>query len=85
MAYPFLTKYELARLLGTRAGQIENGAKIMLPNFDSQQPWDPLEIAKQELYAGVIPLSIIRPVPGAPRERIDIVQPCTKRKYSAES
>lgn len=60
MKMSYLTKYELARILGTRAGQIANGAPVMV---DVAGLMDPLEIAKKELEEGKIPIYVIRTMP----------------------
>ena len=52
-----MTKYERARVLGTRALQIAMNAPIMV---EIKTETDPLEIAKKELKAGKIPM-IVRP------------------------
>ena len=60
------TKYEKARLLGSRALQITMGAPflIKMSKKDLEKAnYDPLEIAKKEFEAGAIPISIIRPLP----------------------
>lgn len=60
------TKYEKARLLGSRALQITMGAPflIKMSKKDLEQAnYDPLEIAKKEFEAGVIPITIVRPLP----------------------
>ncbi|CAL2032919.1 unnamed protein product [Caenorhabditis brenneri] len=43
---PFMTKYERARVLGTRALQIAMGAPVMV---ELEGETDPLEIARKEL------------------------------------
>ncbi len=61
-----LTKYEKARVLGSRALQISMGAPflIKLDEKDLEKiRYDPLEIAKKEMEAGLIPISVIRPLP----------------------
>lgn len=60
------TRYEQARLLGSRALQISMGAPflIKLSKKDLEETkYNPLEIAKREFEAGVIPISIFRPLP----------------------
>ena len=52
-----LTRFEKARLLGARAIQISMGAKPLVEITDSL---DPIDIAYQELKAGVLPLDVIR-------------------------
>lgn len=58
---PFLTKYEMARILGQRAKQLNTGAKTFVkvpPNVI-----DGYEIAKLELEEKKIPFIIKRPIP----------------------
>lgn len=58
---PFLTKYEMARILGQRAKQLNSGAKSFVkipPNVI-----DGYEIAKLELEEKKIPFIIKRPIP----------------------
>jgi len=57
---PFMTKYERARVLGTRALQISMGAPVMV-NLEGET--DPLEIARKELKAQKIPIIIRRYLP----------------------
>ena len=58
---PHLTKYERARVLGTRALQISMNAPTLV-ELDSGQS-DPLQIAMKELQAKKIPLIIRRYLP----------------------
>ena len=58
---PYMTKYERARVLGTRALQISMNAPVLIP-IDNET--DPLEIALKELKAQKIPLVIRRYLPG---------------------
>ena len=57
---PFMTKYERARVLGTRALQISMCAPIMV---ELENETDPLQIAMKELKAHKIPLIIRRFLP----------------------
>jgi len=57
---PFLTKYERARVLGTRALQISMGAPILVPLAGET---DPLQIAQKELSLQKIPFIIRRHLP----------------------
>jgi len=57
---PYLTKYERARILGTRALQISMNAPILVP-LDGET--DALQIAIKELAARKIPLIIRRYLP----------------------
>eukprot|EP00775_Hariotina_reticulata_P008597 gene8597-8779_t len=56
----YLTKYERARVLGTRALQISMNAPIMV---DAGEETDPLEIASKELREKKIPFTIRRYLP----------------------
>lgn len=61
-----LTKYEKARILGSRALQISCGAPFLvkLTEEDLQKiNYSPIEIAKMELEKGVIPITVKRPLP----------------------
>jgi DNA-directed RNA polymerase I, II, and III subunit RPABC2 len=57
---PYMTKYERARVLGTRALQISMNAPVLVP---VEGETDPLEIALKELAAKKIPLVIRRFLP----------------------
>lgn len=56
----FMTKFEKARVLGTRALQISMNAPVMV---ELQGETDPLEIARKELTARKIPMIIRRYLP----------------------
>lgn len=60
-----MSKYERARILGSRALQLAMGAQ-MLVKLDKEElakiRYNPIEIAKRELDAGVIPIQIKRVV-----------------------
>lgn len=57
---PYMTKYERARVLGTRALQISMGAPVMV---ELEGETDPLKIAMKELKARKIPIIIRRYLP----------------------
>jgi DNA-directed RNA polymerase I, II, and III subunit RPABC2 len=57
---PFMTKYERARVLGTRALQISMCAPIMV---ELEGETDPLQIAMKELKSKKIPIIIRRYLP----------------------
>ncbi len=66
-----LTKYERARLIGSRALQISMGAPFMikLSAKDLERiAYNPVEIAKLELEADSLPIDIVREVT-KPKER----------------
>lgn len=57
---PYMTKYERARILGTRALQISMNAPVLV---DLEGETDPLQIAIKELGQKKIPLVIRRYLP----------------------
>ncbi|CEP21209.1 unnamed protein product [Cyberlindnera jadinii] len=57
---PYMTKYERARILGTRALQISMNAPVLV---DLEGETDPLQIALKELSQSKIPLVIRRYLP----------------------
>ncbi|GAB4815438.1 hypothetical protein N2152v2_002484 [Parachlorella kessleri] len=65
----YLTKYEKARVLGTRALQISMNAPVMV---DVGNETDPLEIAYKELREKVIPFTIRRYLPDGSYEDHDL-------------
>ena len=60
-----LTKYERARLIGSRALQISMGAPFMIKlsakELEALQ-YNPIEIAKRELEEDKIPIDVVREV-----------------------
>eukprot|EP01090_Pellita_catalonica_P018748 TRINITY_DN6154_c0_g1_i1.p1 TRINITY_DN6154_c0_g1~~TRINITY_DN6154_c0_g1_i1.p1 ORF type:complete len:129 (-),score=35.03 TRINITY_DN6154_c0_g1_i1:93-479(-) len=62
---PYMTKYERARILGTRALQISMNAPIMV---ELENETDPLEIALKELRERKIPIIIRRYLPDGSHE-----------------
>ena len=68
------TKYEVARMLGSRALQISAGAPFLvkLSEKDLEElKYNPINIAKKELEAGVLPLTIKRPLPKSKRAKAE--------------
>ncbi|XP_040930642.1 DNA-directed RNA polymerases II and V subunit 6B isoform X2 [Gossypium hirsutum] len=61
----YMTKYERARILGTRALQISMNAPVMV---ELEGETDPLEIAMKELRERKIPFTIRRYLPGGSYE-----------------
>ena len=61
-----LTKYERARIIGSRALQISMGApflvKLSKKELESMQ-YNPIEIAKRELSEDVLPITVLRHKP----------------------
>ena len=58
---PYMTKYERARILGTRALQISMNAPVLVPIEAGET--DPLQIAIKELSANKVPLIVRRYLP----------------------
>ena len=60
------TKFEEARIIGARALQIAMGAPVLMElnkkELDSAK-YSPIEIAKREFKANVLPITIKRPLP----------------------
>lgn len=65
------TKYEKARMIGSRALQISMGAPFLI-KMDAEAleklHYNPVEIARQEYDEGVLPISVKRPLPTVKRE-----------------
>ncbi|MEK6934367.1 MAG: DNA-directed RNA polymerase subunit K [Nanoarchaeota archaeon] len=60
------TKYEKARIIGARALQLAMGAPLLLKmdkNDFEKIMYSPIEIAKKEFDAGILPITIKRPLP----------------------
>ena len=66
----FLTKYEKARILGERAIQISNGAKVMVEV--EKGVWDPMIIAEKELREKKIEYIVRRYLPDGSYEDWDL-------------
>lgn len=60
------SKYEIARILGARALQLSMNAPLLL-KIDKEElakiKYDPLKIAEIELRAGILPITVKRPLP----------------------
>ncbi|MBI2041367.1 MAG: DNA-directed RNA polymerase subunit K [DPANN group archaeon] len=55
------TAFEIARIIGARALQLAMGAPMLIKRPDTI--YNPTEIARQELGAGVLPMTVKRPMP----------------------
>jgi len=55
------TKFETARIIGARALQLSMGAPLLIKRPADLH--DTVEIARQELDSGVLPITIKRPKP----------------------
>ena len=62
----FYTKYEKARIIGARALQLSMNAPLLLKISKEEletMRFDPLKIAEKEFFAGVLPITVRRPLP----------------------
>jgi DNA-directed RNA polymerase subunit K len=60
------TKYEKARMIGSRALQIAMGAPFLIRLTDEDLKrigYNPVEIAKMEFDRGILPITVKRPLP----------------------
>lgn len=60
------TKYEIARMIGSRALQIAMGAPFLIKLSDEDLQkigYNPVEIAKLEFEKDIIPITVRRPMP----------------------
>lgn len=67
------TKFEIARIIGARALQIAMDAPILydIPKDKLEQiEYDPIKIAEIEFNAGILPISVKRPMPKKGQEKI---------------
>jgi DNA-directed RNA polymerase subunit K len=67
------TRYEIARILGARALQIAMNAPVLLKVGKEELQninFDPLKIAEIEFYAGVLPITVKRPLPRKTEEKL---------------
>jgi len=65
-----LTRYEKARIVAARALQLSLGA---MPLIDIKGlPKDPVEIAKEELKRGVLPITVVRRLPSGEVELLPV-------------
>ncbi len=60
------TKYEIARMIGSRALQISMGAPFLIKLTEKDLErigYNPIEIAKLEFEQDILPITIKRPLP----------------------
>jgi len=60
------TKYEIARMIGSRALQISMGAPFLVKLSEKDLEnigYNPIEIAKMEFEKDVLPITVRRPMP----------------------
>ncbi|MAF98975.1 MAG: DNA-directed RNA polymerase subunit K [Nanoarchaeota archaeon] len=61
------TKYEKARMIGSRALQLSSGAPFLIDISQEDleaMKFNPVQIALKEFEAGVLPITVKRPEPG---------------------
>lgn len=77
------TKYEIARILGARALQLAMNAPVLLKlekkDLESIN-YDPLKIAELELYAGILPITVKRPLPQKFPDKIKIKEEVKEKR-----
>ncbi|MBI1973294.1 DNA-directed RNA polymerase subunit K [Candidatus Micrarchaeota archaeon] len=78
-----LTRFELARVLGARALQVSMGAPIMLKNSGNLK--NAADVAMRELEEGVLPLTVVRSLPGGSRELVNVSELYGKTKKQRAS
>jgi len=64
-----LTKFETARIIGARALQLSMGAPILIKR--PKELYNTVQIAKEELASGVLPITVNRPAPIKVEEPIE--------------
>lgn len=68
------TKYEIARMIGSRALQISMGAPFLIKLSEKDLEaigYNPIEIAKRELEKDVMPITVKRPLPARRKQKAD--------------
>lgn len=61
------TKYEIARMIGSRALQLSMGAPFLVKLSQEELAavkYDPIEIALKEFKEGILPITVRRPAVG---------------------
>ncbi len=60
------SKFEKARLIGSRALQLAMGAPLLIKLKETELEelnYNPIEIAKREFNEGILPITVTRPLP----------------------
>ncbi|MFH1770846.1 MAG: DNA-directed RNA polymerase subunit K [archaeon] len=66
------TKYEMARMIGSRSLQISMGAPFLIkltPKMLEELDYNPVQIAKLEFKEGVLPITVKRLLPHERKEK----------------
>lgn len=81
------TKYERARILGARALQVAMDAPLLLRISEEkleEMRYDPLKIAELEFNAGVLPITVKRPMPKKIETELKREKEIEKKKEEGE-
>lgn len=73
MPEPKYTKYEKARIIGSRALQISMGAPFLVKLSQKEiesLSYDPVKIAMLEFEQGALPIEVERPLPDTMKEAV---------------
>jgi DNA-directed RNA polymerase subunit K/omega len=68
------TKYEIARMIGSRALQISMGAPFLVKISEEALEkigFNPIEIAKLELEKDLLPITVKRPLPARRKQKAE--------------
>lgn len=79
---PVLTRFERARIIGARALQISQGAPILI--YIDQDDFRPIDVAKKELQARVLPIGLARKLPNNPVPNIIPIQWLEDREFISQ-
>jgi len=74
---PKLTRFERARIVGARALQVSLGAPILVQLLVGVN--DPIDIAIEELKAGVLPMTVRRTLPEGSFQDIPLIDLLAKK------
>lgn len=81
------TKFERARILGARALQISANAPILIKLSKEQLEslnYDPIKIAELEFQAGILPITVKRPLPKKIEKKLPEVIEIVKEEKTKE-
>lgn len=82
------TKYEKARMIGSRALQLAMGAPFLVKLSEKDLEtlrFNPVEIAKIEFEKGVLPITVRRPMPGERKAREEAAKAEAQKQQPAKA
>jgi DNA-directed RNA polymerase subunit K len=82
------TKYEKARMIGSRALQLAMGAPFLVKLGEKELEeahFNPIEIAKIEFEKGVLPITVKRPIPGERKAQAEAEAKAAEEKKPAKA